>query len=50
MESKKIIKEFKPDVLSEPVVCQRTVIKSQHDGIPTVIQEQNSILILRINY
>jgi hypothetical protein len=33
MESKQIIKEFKPDVVIERWFCQRTIIENgQHDG------------------
>jgi UDP-N-acetylglucosamine--N-acetylmuramyl-(pentapeptide) pyrophosphoryl-undecaprenol N-acetylglucosamine transferase len=41
-KAKQIIKEFKPDVVIERWFCQRTIIENgQHDGNPTVIQEQN---------
>jgi UDP-N-acetylglucosamine--N-acetylmuramyl-(pentapeptide) pyrophosphoryl-undecaprenol N-acetylglucosamine transferase len=44
MESKKILKRFKPDVVMGLVVLQVATIKKMASlmGIPTVIQEQNS--------
>lgn len=43
-ECKKIIKEFKPDVVigTGGYVCAPIVLKAQQRGIPTVIQEQNA--------
>jgi UDP-N-acetylglucosamine--N-acetylmuramyl-(pentapeptide) pyrophosphoryl-undecaprenol N-acetylglucosamine transferase len=50
MESKKIIKEFNPDVvIGTGGFASGPLLNGQHDGIPTVIQEQNSFE-LRINY
>lgn len=43
-ESKKIIKDFKPDVVigTGGYVCAPIVLKAQQNGIKTVIQEQNA--------